>query len=236
MNFDHIETWIFDLDNTLYSATNGVFAQVDAKMTTFIAEHLGVDDEEARRLQKLYYREHGTTLAGLMQIHGLPPKPFLDYVHDIDVSFIEPDPLLDAALDRLPGRKVVYTNGSFAHAENVLTQLGITERFQAVFDIEAAGYVPKPSRAAFERILERGRIEPRRAIMFEDIARNLEAAHSLGMTTVWVQSGGPWSAEVDGDHLSAQEIAQHPHVHYATTGLTAFLEAAAGPSPDGSAR
>jgi putative hydrolase of the HAD superfamily len=236
MDFSRIETWIFDLDNTLYPATNGVFAQVDAKMTTFISEHLGVEDGEARRLQKLYYREHGTTLSGLMQIHGLPPKPFLDYVHDIDVSFIEPDAPLGAALERLPGRKIVYTNGSFAHAANVLERLGITDHFEAVFDIEAAGYVPKPSRTAFERILKRGRIEPRRAIMFEDIARNLEAAHALGMTTVWVHSGGPWSAEVDGDHLSAQEIAQHPHVHYVTADLTAFLEAAAGPSPDGRAR
>ncbi len=230
MIFSGIETWIFDLDNTLYPADNGVFAQVDAKMTTFISEYLGVDEAEAHRLQKLYYREHGTTLAGLMQVHGLPPKPFLDYVHDIDVSFIEPDPALGAALDRISGRKVVYTNGSFAHAENVLERLGITDRFDDVFDIEAAGYIPKPDRAAYERILERGAIDPRRAVMFEDIARNLEAAHALGMVTVWVRGSGPWSTEVDGDHLSPEEIARHPHVHHVTTDLTAFLEfASAGP-------
>lgn len=232
MSFSGIETWVFDLDNTLYPAANGVFAQVDAKMTTFISEFLGVDEEEARRLQKLYYREHGTTLAGLMQVHGLEPKPFLDYVHDIDVSFIAPDPTLGAALGRLRGRKVVYTNGSFAHAENVLTRLGIIGEFEAVFDIEAAGYIPKPARAAYERVLARGRIDPRRAAMFEDIARNLEAAHALGMVTVWVRTGGPWSAEVDGDHLSPQEIANYPHVHHVTTDLTAFLENLAGAPED----
>lgn len=218
-----IETWIFDLDNTLYPAGNGVFAQVDARMTTFISETLGVDKDEAHRLQKLYYREHGTTLAGLMQVHGLPPKPFLDYVHDIDVSFIEPNPALGAALGRLRGRKVIYTNGSFAHVANVLERLGVAERFDAVFDIETTDYIPKPHRAAYERILERGAIDPRRAIMFEDIARNLEAAHALGMRTVWVRTDGPWSAEVDGDHLSAQEIAGHPHVHHVTADLTGFL-------------
>lgn len=223
-DFSSINAWIFDLDNTLYPADNGVFAQVDARMAAYIADYLDTDIEEAHRLQKLYYREHGTTLSGMMTVYGMEPKPFLDYVHDIDVSFVRPDPALAAALARLPGRRVIYTNGSLAHAQNVLQRLEVAHLFDAIYGIEAAGYVPKPHRAAFEHFLTRDGITPASAAMFEDIVRNLEAAHALGMTTVWVDTGGRWSAEVDGDHSAPPDIARYPHVDYVTVDLPGFLQ------------
>lgn len=220
----HVETWVFDLDNTLYPADGQIFDQVDQRMSAFIAHYLDVDPVEARRIQKLYYHEFGTTLSGLMTVHGMAPKAFLDYVHDIDVSMIEPDHALDAALSRLPGRKVIYTNGSTAHAENVLGRLGIRHHFTDVFDIVAADYVPKPHRAAYEHIFSHGRIDPNKAIMFEDIARNLEAAYALGLVTVWVRPKQTLPGQ--GDTATPEELANHPHVHHVTDDLTAFLMAA----------
>ncbi|MGF1454744.1 MAG: pyrimidine 5'-nucleotidase [Alphaproteobacteria bacterium] len=220
----HVTTWVFDLDNTLYPADGQIFAQVDQRMSAFIADYLDVDPMEARRVQKLYYHEFGTTLSGLMTVHGMAPKPFLDYVHDIDVSMVEPDTALDEALARLPGRKVIYTNGSVAHAENVLGRLGIRRHFTDIFDIVAADYVPKPHRAAYEHIFSHGRIDPRSAIMFEDIARNLEAAYALGLVTVWVRPRQALPG--DGDTASAEELARHPHIHHVTDDLAAFLASA----------
>ena len=230
-DFRHIETWVFDLDNTLYAADGGIFEQVDQRMGDFIARALSVSREEAHRLQKLYYREHGTTLSGLMSIHGIEPKDFLDYVHDIDVSVIGPDHGLETAIARLPGRKVIYTNGTVQHAENVLTQLGLRPHFEAIFDIVAAGYVPKPQHSAYRHIMASGGIAPERAVMFEDIARNLEAAHALGMTTVWVRPSKV-TMPGDGDNIDAAELARHPHIHHMTDDLADFLRGlaiAAGP-------
>ncbi len=223
LDFRRIETWVFDLDNTLYAASERVFDQVDRRMRSFIADFLKVDETEAHRLQKLYYHEYGTTLSGLMAIHNLEPKAFLDYVHDIDASVIAPNPALDKALCRLPGRKVVYTNGSHSHAENVLDRIGIQNHFSDIYDIVAADYVPKPERRAYEHIFAKARIEPGAAVMFEDIVRNLEAAHALGMTTVWVRPVGadiPDLSNETGDVL----LADHPHVHHVTDDLTAFLD------------
>ncbi len=223
-DFTHVTTWIFDLDNTLYPADGAVFAQVDQRMTAFIAGYLKVDAVEARRLQKLYYHEYGTTLHGMMSIHNMPPKDFLDYVHDIDLSGLPPNPDLGRAIEALPGRKVIYTNGSVAHAQNVLNRLGIARAFGAIFDIVAADYEPKPRRAAYERVLGKGAIDPETSAMFEDIARNLEAAHALGMTTVWVR---PAESDMPGqaDSASREELANHPHIHHVTDDLLAFLEA-----------
>ncbi len=217
----HIETWVFDLDNTLYPADGRVFDQVDERMGAFIADFLKVDAQEARRVQKLYYREFGTTLSGLMTVHGMAPKPFLDFVHDIDVSMIEPNTALDAALARLPGRKVIYTNGSVSHAENVLARVGIRRHFSDIFDIVAADYVPKPHRSAYEHIFLHGRVDPTRAIMFEDIARNLEAAHALGLVTVWVRPARPLPG--DADPLISDDLADHPHIDHVTDDLAGFL-------------
>ncbi len=222
-DFSRIETWVFDLDNTLYAADAGIFEQVDRRMSAFIAEALGVPRDEAYRLQKLYYREHGTTLSGLTEIHGIEPKDFLDYVHDIDVSIIDPDHRLDAAIARLPGRKVIYTNGTVQHAENVLDRLGVRPHFESIFDIVAANYIPKPRHSAYRHIMTEGGIDPSRAVMFEDIARNLEAAHALGMTTVWVRPAAV-TMPGDGDNIDPDELAGHPHIHHVTDDLAAFLD------------
>jgi len=226
LDFTHVHTWVFDLDNTLYQADGMVFAQVDRRMGEFIRDFLDVPMDEARRLQKLYYYEYGTTLSGLMSVHGLDPEPFLTYVHDIDVSSLGADARLDAALTRLPGRKVIYTNGSVSHAENVLGRLQLTEHFSDIYDIAAAEFVPKPHIKAYEHICRTGGILPANAAMFEDIARNLEAAHVLGMTTVWVRGGVDWSKTQDETAPSAPpDASNHPHVHHTTRDLAGFLDA-----------
>ena len=196
------DVWVFDLDNTLYPRDCNLFAQIDVKMKAFISELLNVDVEEAHRIQKQYFRTYGTTLRGLMENHGLAPEEFLDYVHDIDVSPVPPNPALDDVLHRIDGRKVIFTNGSVTHAENVLGRLGITHHFDGIFDIIAADYVPKPERSAYEVFVREHNVDPTRAVMLEDIARNLKPAHAMGMTTVWIRSKDDHSAMgADGDHV-----------------------------------
>ncbi len=216
-DFRHIDTWIFDLDNTLYHADTDVFAQVDQRMTAFIGELLDLDPVAARKVQKDYLHAHGTTLSGLMQEHGMAPEPFLSFVHDIDVSMLRPDRALGAVLAALPGKRFIYTNGSVSHAENVLAQLEITSVFHDIFDIHAAGYVPKPRIEPYERLVARGAFDPGCAAMFEDIHRNLKAPHTLGMTTVWVRSAIPDDGPGDGE--------THTHVHHQTDNLLGFLDA-----------
>lgn len=218
--FSDVETWVFDLDNTLYPPACDLFAQVDQRMTAYIGKFLDVDPVEAKRIQKDFYVEHGTTLSGLMAVYGMEPGAFLDFVHEIDVSAVSPDAALGEAISRLPGRKVIFTNGSVAHAENVVRQLGIDHVFDGIYDIVTTAYEPKPRRGAYDRFVEASGIEPARAAMFEDIARNLEVPHEIGMTTVWVKPGlqGP-----ERHHLISHEGAEGPHIHYVTEELTAFL-------------
>lgn len=194
---DHVETWVFDLDNTLYPAACDLFAQIDVRMTAFIAELLDVDPVEARRLQKSYFHEHGTTLNGLIRVHGIEPSGFLDYVHDIDLSVVAAAPELERRLEGLPGRKIVFTNGSLVHAERVLARLGVDHHFRDIFDIHAAAYVPKPSIATYQGLIAHFGFDPKRAIMFDDLSRNLVPAHQLGMTTVWVRSDSEWSRALE---------------------------------------
>ena len=208
------DVWVFDLDNTLYPRNCNLFAQIDVKMKAFISELLNVDLEEAHRIQKQYFRTHGTTLRGLMENHGLAPKEFLDYVHNIDVSPVPPNPALNDVLHRIDGRKVIFTNGSVTHAENVLGRLGITHHFDGIFDIIAADYVPKPERSAYEAFVRKHNVDPTRAVMLEDIARNLEPAHAMGMTTVWVRS----------DHDHSAMGANGDHVNHAIDDLVEWLE------------
>lgn len=196
------ETWIFDLDNTLYPASTNLFGQVDVRIGKFIADLLDLDPVAARTLQKRYFREYGTSLRGLMECHGVDPEAYMSFVHDIDVTAVAPSPALDEALTRLDGRKIIFTNGSVAHAERVTDRLGVARHFEAIFDIAAADYVPKPQPAVYDQLVDRHEIEPRRAVMVEDIARNLVPAAAMGMVTVWVRNGSRWGADgAEGDHV-----------------------------------
>jgi putative hydrolase of the HAD superfamily len=219
-DFAHIETWVFDLDNTLYPASCRLFDQMDRRIGEFVAELLGIPFEEARRIQKHYFRTHGTSLRGLMIEHGIDPTQYMDYVHDIDLSAVPRNFQLGLALTELPGRKLVFTNGSEKHAKRLLDHLGINDHFAGIFDIEAAGWLPKPERRTYQALVERYRIDPTRAALVEDMATNLEPAHEMGMTTIWVRNDGShlgWHVEGDGA----------AHVHHVADDLAAFLLAAA---------
>jgi putative hydrolase of the HAD superfamily len=214
------DAWIFDLDNTLYPARCNLFAQIDRRMGEYIARLLGTDFDSAKQLQKQYFRKHGTTMRGLMTEHGIEPGDFLDYVHDIDVSVVTPSADLERALGRLPGRKLVFTNGSVPHAERVLARLGIAHHFEAVFDIVASAYRPKPAPEPYRELCDRYAIEPGRSVMVEDIARNLVPAHAMGMTTVWVPGIDVWSTEHDG----------LDHVHHVVDDLVIWLDQVSRPT------
>ena len=222
----HVETWVFDLDNTLYPASCNLFNQVDRRMGMFIAERLSLPFDQARAVQKAYFRSHGTTLRGLMVEHGIEPQSFLDYVHDIDITRVPPDPDLDAALRSLPGRKVVFTNASRGHAERVLERLGVQEHFGAIWDIAAADYIPKPEPRPYETLVEHLQLDARRAVMVEDIARNLEPAHALGMTTVWIATARAWGAPADGAR----------HIDHRISDVTSWLTAVVAAREDGGRR
>ena len=219
-DFEHVEAWVFDLDNTLYPAACNLFAEIDTRMGDFIADRFGISHEEAQRMRKAYYYQYGTTLAGLMRLHDVCPRAFLDYVHDIDLSVITPAPELRDALDALPGRKFIFTNGSRKHAESVISRLGLDGRFDDLFDIHAAEFIPKPERAAFERFLGAHIIAAPSAAMFDDLHHNLRTAHELGMTTVLVACGHT-------DHPEHRAIAgweELPaHIHHRTDALASFL-------------
>ncbi len=218
-----IDTWVFDLDNTLYPAATDLFAQIDLKMTAYVSRLLSVEPQEARRIQKLYYAEHGTTLSGLMARHDVDPHDFLHFVHDIDLSPLDADPALAQAITTLPGRKLVFTNGSHGHAERIVRKLGLEGLFDDYFDIVAADFQPKPQRAAFDLLIARHGFDPARAVMFEDLARNLEPAHALGMTTVLVQSAKDWSHEPAAARPAGPSDDQPAHVHHVTDCLRSFL-------------
>ena len=220
--FGHVETWVFDLDNTLYPADCDLFAQIDRRMGAFIAERFGLSLEDAHALRQRYYMEHGTTLAGLVQLHGISPDAFLDYVHDIDLDAVSPAPDLAAAIGALPGRKFVFTNGSRQHAEAVAARLGVLDRFDDIFDIHALEYIhPKPTREAFDRFVTAHGIAAPRAAMFDDLPHNLETAHAVGMTTVLVDC----RSERPEHQASAAWTELPAHIHHRTESLAPFLAA-----------
>ena len=197
-----IDTWIFDLDNTLYPASCRLFDQVHARMTAFIADRFGLSAEAALLRQKTYFHEHGTTLRGLMTEDGIDPHDFLGYVHAVDLSCVPADPALAAALAALPGRKIVHTNGSERHARRLLDHLGIARSFCGIIDIAAAGFEPKPHLAGYHELLRRHAVAPQTALMVEDMARNLVPAAALGMTTAWVRGAVDWAvAGAEGGHI-----------------------------------
>ncbi len=207
------KVWIFDLDNTLYPASSNLFDQVDWNMTRYVAELLSLNETDARILQKQYFREYGTTMRGLMTVHGVDPAAFLDYVHKIDLSPIAEDPALTDALARLPGRKVIFTNGSTKHAENITRHIGVDHHFEGYFDIIDADYVPKPAPETYNAVCARFEIDPRQAVMVEDMAKNLVPAAAMGMTTVWVDTGVAWS----------REQSELGHIHHRTDDLAGWL-------------
>jgi len=206
-DFTHVCGWVFDLDNTLYPPEARLFDQIERRMTSFVMETLGVEAPEAHRLRKLYWAEYGTTLAGLMELHGVEPVPYLVAVHDISLDALVPDPDLRARIADLPGRRIVYTNGSAPYAERVLAARGLAGLFDAVYGVEDAGYHPKPRREAFETVFAKGGIAPKAAAIFEDDERNLAVPHAMGLRTVHVAP----------DCLAA------PHIHHHTDDLSGFL-------------
>jgi putative hydrolase of the HAD superfamily len=212
-----IETWVFDLDNTLYPASSGLFPQVQARMNDYICRLLGVPMDEAKELRARMFREHGTTMHGLMAVHRVDPHEFMAFVHDVDLSCVPTNPALVAALAGLSGRKLVYTNGSVPHAENLLKHLGISHYFHDIFDIVASEFAPKPAMAPLRVFVERFGVRPAGALMVEDMAKNLAPAAEIGMTTAWVKTNVDWAAIAsDADHIN-----------YVIDDLAGFLAAAA---------
>ncbi len=203
---NHVDVWVFDLDNTLYPASCNLFDQVRVRIGEFIAERFALDIEEARALQRRYFLKYGTTLRGLMTVDGVPPEEFLEFVHDIDMTPVPPSPDLNTSLDALDGRKLIFTNGSAAHAEQVMDRLGVTRHFEAIIDIVASEYVPKPDRRPYDRMIAAHGIDPKSAVMVEDMAVNLVPAHAMGMTTVWVRTEHEWTGPKPGETHVDREI------------------------------
>ncbi len=217
-DFRHVKHWVFDLDNTLYRADSGVFARIDARMTEFIASFLKTGRDEARAVQKSLYREHGTTLNGMMKIYGIDPEPYLDFVHQIDLTDLKRDGALALAIARLPGRHHVFTNGCARHATRILARLGLTDLFDDIWDIRTIGFAPKPDALAYRRIVAHGGFAPGAAAMFDDIARNLVEAHAMGMTTVWLNTSAEW--EKQGPEFP---VASALHIDHEINDLVRFL-------------
>lgn len=215
---NHVQDWIFDLDNCLYPASTNLFELIDIRMGEFIQQLLGCDAAEARLVQKEHFRRHGTTLSGLMAEHKVEPKAFLDFVHDIDLARLSADPEVVRALDRLPGRKFVFTNGDESYARRVLDRLGLANAFDGLHDIHAMGYVPKPDLRAYEALCERHGIDPARALFAEDMARNLRPAKALGMTTLWVDNGSD-----QADHRD-----EYDFIDYRVHDIAAWLKQVTG--------
>jgi len=216
-DFRHVRHWVFDLDNTLYDAHCGIFAQIEARMTDYVARHTGLPRAEARALQKALYRSHGTTLNGMMQLHGVAADDYLSFVHDIDLSGLAPDAALTAAVARLPGRRYIFTNGCRHHAARILARIGMAHLFEEVWDIRTLGFTPKPQTAAYERVVAASGLPPKEAAMFDDIPHNLPAARALGMTTVWLNTGADFS--------HGAPPPPRAHIDHETDDLSRFLHA-----------
>jgi len=209
-----IKFWLFDLDNTLYSGDTKVFDQVDKKMSKFISEKLKVSLEEAKKIQKNYFHEYNTTLNGMIKNHDIDANEFLEFVHDVDLEFLKKDEPLKKEIEKLKGKKIIFTNGSKAHASNVTSRIGIEQLFDGVFDIVDSDFYPKPSLEPYKKIIENYKIVPEYCIFFEDIARNLKPAYELGMKTVWIENNEPWAAKYSNEEF----------VNYKTESLIKFLK------------
>ncbi len=224
--FDHVDSWVFDLDNTLYPPETDLFRQIDQRITHYISALYGIDGLSAHALQKHLYRRHGTSLRGLMDEDGIDPHAFMAFVHDIDHSPIVPNPELGRAIAALPGKRYILTNGSVRHAEAVSAKLGIDHLFDGMFDVAAAGWTPKPRREAYDLFLDRFGVEPTRAAMFEDLAKNLSVPHALGMRTVLVVGRG--GEAQDSREAWEREQTKEPFVDVVTDDLPGFLHGVLG--------
>ena len=209
-----IKFWLFDLDNTLYSGKTKVFEQIDKKMSKYISEKLNVDIKEAKEIQKSYFYQYNTTLYGLIKNHKINPDEFLNFVHDIDISFLKKDLDLAQELEKLDGKKIIFTNGSRKHAINITQRLGIDQYFDDIFDIVDCDFIPKPSIKPYKKLVEKHKIDPNLCVFIEDIARNLKPAYEMGMKTVWIQNDEPW----------AKKFSDSNFVNYKTNNLSEFLK------------
>ena len=213
-SFKSIKYWIFDLDNTLYSGKTKVFEQVDKKMSKYISNKLNITVEEAKKIQKNYFHEYNTTLNGMIKNHKIDPDEFLEYVHDIDIDFLEKDLELVKEMERLEGKKIIFTNGSRKHAINVTKRIGIDQCFDGIFDIVDSDFVPKPLIEPYKKLVEKHKIDPKLSVLVEDIARNLKPAYEMGMKTVWIENNEPWASKFSNDDF----------VNYKTNNLSEFLK------------
>ena len=212
--FNSIKFWIFDLDNTLYSGSTKVFEQVDKRMSKYISNKLNIDLEEAKKIQKNYFYEYNTTLNGMIKNHKINPDEFLDFVHDINIDFLQKDPALGKEIENLDGKKIIFTNGSKKHAINVTKQIGIDKLFDDIFDIVDAEFVPKPLVEPYKKLVKKHKIDPKLCVLVEDIARNLKPAYEMGMKTVWIKNDEPW----------ARKFSDSKFVNYKTNNLSEFLK------------
>ncbi len=209
-----IDFWIFDLDNTLYPAKNNLFSQIDKRMGGFISQAFNLPLDEARKLQKKYYHEHGTTLRGLMTEHDIKPQDYLNYIHEINFDVLQRDNALNEALKNLNGVKIIYTNASYDYALKVMERIGIDGMFSDIFDIKSAEYYPKPDPQSYHKMVRELDVDPKKSVMVEDIARNLVPASEMGMKTVWVPTGHKWSEEGAGPE----------HIDYTAPDLVEWLK------------
>jgi putative hydrolase of the HAD superfamily len=210
----NIKYWIFDLDNTLYSGQTKVFSEVDKKMSSFISKKFNVDFKKAKEIQKKYFYEYGTTLSGLMNHDNIDPHEFLEFVHDIDISWLPEDKFLREELLKIKEKKIIFTNGSHAHVENITRQLGIYGLFDGAFDITDSNFIPKPHIDPYKKLIKKFDIDPTKSILIEDIAHNLEQAKNLGMKTCWLEN----------DESFAKKDANKPYIDYKIDNLPSFLQ------------
>ncbi len=213
-SFNSIKCWIFDLDNTLYSGKTKVFEQVDKRMSKYISNKLNISIDEAKKIQKNYFYEYNTTLNGMIKNHKIDPNEFLDFVHDINIDFLQKDPALGKEIKKLDGKKIIFTNGSKKHAINITKQIGIDQLFDDIFDIVEAEFIPKPSIEPYKKLVKKHKIDPKLCVFVEDIARNLKPAYEMGMKTVWIENEESWASKFSDSNF----------VNYKTNNLSEFLK------------
>ena len=213
-SFRSIKYWIFDLDNTLYSGKTKVFEQVDKKMSKYISDKLNISIDEAKKIQKNYFHKYNTTLNGMIKNHKINPEEFLESVHDINIDFLQKDLELAKEMEKLEGKKIIFTNGSKKHAINVTRRIGINQYFDDIFDIVDSDFIPKPAIEPYKKLVEKHKIDPKLCALVEDIARNLKPAYEMGMKTIWIENDEPW----------AKEFSDNNFINYKTNNLSGFIK------------